>query len=61
MEDITAAQFDEMLLVPTLAAETGMLPGDPAQLRPQVPVGRLGQPSEAADLAAVILANPMPT
>jgi hypothetical protein len=50
-----------MLLVPTLVAETGMLPGDPAQLRPQVPVGGPGQPSEAADLAAAILANPMPT
>ena len=34
-----------------------MLPVDPVQLRRQVPVGRLGQPSEAADLAAAILAN----
>jgi 3-oxoacyl-[acyl-carrier protein] reductase len=44
-------------LAPALVAETGMLPGDPAQLRRQVPVGRLGQPSEVADLAAAILAN----
>lgn len=44
-------------LAPALSAETGMLPGDPAQLRPQVPVGRLGQPCEVADLAAAILAN----
>ena len=44
-------------LAPALIAETGMLPGDPAQLRRQVPVGRLGRPSEVADLAAAILAN----
>ena len=34
-----------------------MLPGDPAQLRQRVPVGRLGHPSEVADLATAILAN----
>lgn len=44
-------------LAPALIAETGMLPGDPADLRRQVPVGRLGQPSEIADIAAAILAN----
>jgi 3-oxoacyl-[acyl-carrier protein] reductase len=44
-------------LAPALVAGTGMLPGDPAELRRQVPVGRLGQPSEVADLAAAILAN----
>ncbi len=44
-------------LAPALITETAMLPGDPAQLRAQVPVGRLGQPSEVADLAAAILAN----
>ena len=44
-------------LAPALVAETGMLPGDPAQLRRQVPAGRLGHPSEVADLAAAILAN----
>jgi 3-oxoacyl-[acyl-carrier protein] reductase len=44
-------------LAPALVAETGMLPGDPAQLRRQVPVGRLGHPSEVADLAAAMLAS----
>jgi hypothetical protein len=44
-------------LAPALITETGMLPGDPAQLRQRVPVGRLGHPSEVADLAAAILAN----
>jgi len=44
-------------LAPALVADTGMLPGDPAELRRQVPVGRLGQPSEVASLAAAILAN----
>ena len=44
-------------LAPALVAETGMLPGDPAELRRQVPVGRLGRPSEVADLPAAILAN----
>jgi 3-oxoacyl-[acyl-carrier protein] reductase len=44
-------------LAPALVAETGMLPGYPAQLRRQVPVGRLGPPCEAADLATAILAN----
>jgi 3-oxoacyl-[acyl-carrier protein] reductase len=44
-------------LAPALVAETGMLPGDPSQLRQQVPVGRLGHPSEVADLGAAILAN----
>jgi 3-oxoacyl-[acyl-carrier protein] reductase len=45
-------------LAPALVAETGMLPGDPRQLREQVPVGRLGQPAEVADLAVAILRNP---
>jgi 3-oxoacyl-[acyl-carrier protein] reductase len=34
-----------------------MLPGDPAELRRRVPVGRLGQPEEVADLALAILRN----
>jgi 3-oxoacyl-[acyl-carrier protein] reductase len=34
-----------------------MLPGDPAQLATLVPVGRLGKPSEVADLALAILRN----
>jgi len=45
-------------LAPALVAETGMLPGDPAQLRERVPVGRLGRPDEVADLAVAMLANP---
>jgi 3-oxoacyl-[acyl-carrier protein] reductase len=45
-------------LAPALVAETGMLPGDPRQLREQVPVGRLGRPAEVADLAVAILRNP---
>lgn len=45
-------------LAPALIAETGMLPGDPNQLRQQVPVGRLGRPDEVADLALAVLRNP---
>ena len=45
-------------LAPALIAETGMLPGDPHQLRQQIPVGRLGRPEEVADLARAILRNP---
>jgi 3-oxoacyl-[acyl-carrier protein] reductase len=45
-------------LAPALVAETGMLPGDPEQLRKQVPVGRLGRPAEVADMAIAILGNP---
>jgi 3-oxoacyl-[acyl-carrier protein] reductase len=44
-------------LAPALIAGTGMLPGDPEQLRERVPAGRLGQPSEVADLAIAILGN----
>jgi 3-oxoacyl-[acyl-carrier protein] reductase len=45
-------------LAPALIEQTGMLPGDPAQLRSRIPVGRLGTPAEVADLALAILANP---
>jgi 3-oxoacyl-[acyl-carrier protein] reductase len=45
-------------LAPALIAETGMLPGDPEQLREQLPVGRLGRPAEVADMAVAILGNP---
>jgi 3-oxoacyl-[acyl-carrier protein] reductase len=45
-------------LAPALVTETGMLPGDPEQLREQVPVGRLGRPAEVADMAVAILGNP---
>ena len=34
-----------------------MLPGEPEELRDAVPVGRLGQPDEVADLALAILRN----
>lgn len=45
-------------LAPALITGTAMLPGTPAELREQVPVGRLGQPEEVADLAVSILRNP---
>lgn len=38
-----------------------MLPGDPEQLRHQVPIGRLGQPEEVVELTAAVLRNPYPT
>jgi 3-oxoacyl-[acyl-carrier protein] reductase len=45
-------------IAPALITDTGMLPGDPEQLRHQVPLRRLGQPEEVADLALSILRNP---
>jgi 3-oxoacyl-[acyl-carrier protein] reductase len=45
-------------LAPALISETGLLPGDPEQLRELVPVRRLGRPSEVADLALALLRNP---
>jgi 3-oxoacyl-[acyl-carrier protein] reductase len=45
-------------LAPALITETGMLPGDPEELRQRVPVGRLGLPGEVADMAVAILGNP---
>jgi 3-oxoacyl-[acyl-carrier protein] reductase len=45
-------------LAPALITETGMLPGSPDDLRRLVPVGRLGRPSEVADLALALLRNP---
>jgi 3-oxoacyl-[acyl-carrier protein] reductase len=44
-------------LAPALITETGMLPGQPGELRGTVPVGRLGHPDEVADLALAILRN----
>jgi 3-oxoacyl-[acyl-carrier protein] reductase len=44
-------------LAPALITETGMLPGEPEELRERIPVGRLGRPSEVADLALAVLAN----
>ncbi len=37
--------------------ETAMLPGDPSELAAHVPVGRVGQPDEIADLAPAVLRN----
>lgn len=37
--------------------QTAMLPGDPAALAESVPVGRVGEPEEVADLALAILRN----
>jgi 3-oxoacyl-[acyl-carrier protein] reductase len=44
-------------LAPALIEKTGMLPGDPGELAAKIPVGRLGRPSEVADLAMAILGN----
>jgi 3-oxoacyl-[acyl-carrier protein] reductase len=44
-------------LAPALVSDTGMLPGDPEQLRARIPVGRLGRPAEVADLAVAMLSN----
>jgi 3-oxoacyl-[acyl-carrier protein] reductase len=37
--------------------ETSMLPGDPSELGSRVPVGRVGEPEEVADLAVAVLRN----
>jgi 3-oxoacyl-[acyl-carrier protein] reductase len=37
--------------------QTGMMPGDPAELAPRVPVGRVGRPEEVAQLALAVLRN----
>jgi 3-oxoacyl-[acyl-carrier protein] reductase len=44
-------------IAPALIAETGMLPGSPAELAARVPVRRLGRPEEVADLALAMLRN----
>jgi 3-oxoacyl-[acyl-carrier protein] reductase len=44
-------------LAPALITDTGMLPGTPGELAARIPVGRLGQPGEVADLAVAVLAN----
>lgn len=44
-------------LAPALITETGMLPGEPEELRERIPVGRLGRPFEVADLALAVLTN----
>jgi 3-oxoacyl-[acyl-carrier protein] reductase len=45
-------------IAPALITNTGMLPGEPGELSSRVPVGRLGQPDEVADLALAMLRNP---
>jgi 3-oxoacyl-[acyl-carrier protein] reductase len=45
-------------IAPALITDTGMLPGEPDELRERIPVGRLGQPDEVADLALAMLRNP---
>jgi 3-oxoacyl-[acyl-carrier protein] reductase len=45
------------VIAPALVAETGMLPGEPDELRRAVPVGRLGRPEEVARLALAVLEN----
>ncbi len=44
-------------LAPALIAQTGMLPGDPEELRGRIPVGRLGTPEEVANLTLAVLGN----
>lgn len=44
-------------LAPALITDTGMLPGEPEELRGHVPVGRLGRPDEVAELALAVLRN----
>jgi 3-oxoacyl-[acyl-carrier protein] reductase len=45
-------------IAPALITDTRMLPGEPDELRARVPVGRLGQPGEVADLVLAMLRNP---
>jgi 3-oxoacyl-[acyl-carrier protein] reductase len=52
-----AAGITVNALAPALITETGMLPGEPEELRQRIPVGRLGHPGEVADLALAVLAN----
>ena len=44
-------------LAPALIEHTDMLPGDPGYLARAIPVGRLGQPEEIADMATAMLRN----
>lgn len=44
-------------IAPALIEHTDMLPGDPGYLARAVPVGRLGQPEEVADMAVAMLRN----
>ncbi|MCW2994464.1 MAG: family oxidoreductase [Conexibacter sp.] len=44
-------------LAPALIESTDMLPGDPGYLAGVVPIGRLGRPTEVADMAITMLRN----
>jgi 3-oxoacyl-[acyl-carrier protein] reductase len=44
-------------IAPALIESTDMLPGDPGFLAGIVPVGRLGRPTEVADMALAMLSN----
>jgi 3-oxoacyl-[acyl-carrier protein] reductase len=44
-------------IAPALIEHTDMLPGDPGYLTRAIPVGRLGQPEEVADMAVAMLRN----
>jgi 3-oxoacyl-[acyl-carrier protein] reductase len=44
-------------IAPALIEDTDMLPGDPGYLSRAIPVGRLGQPDEIADMATAMLRN----
>lgn len=44
-------------IAPALITETGMLPGEPEELKARVPVGRLGKPDEVAEVAMTMLRN----
>jgi 3-oxoacyl-[acyl-carrier protein] reductase len=44
-------------LAPALIESTDMLPGDPGYLQRLIPIGRLGQPEEVADMAMAMLRN----
>lgn len=44
-------------IAPALIEDTGMLPGDPGDLKRRIPVGRLGKPDEVADLTVAVLRN----
>jgi 3-oxoacyl-[acyl-carrier protein] reductase len=54
---LAASRVTVNALAPALIADTGMLPGDPEEMRARIPVGRLGTPDEVADLALAILRN----
>jgi 3-oxoacyl-[acyl-carrier protein] reductase len=44
-------------IAPALINATGMIPGEPEELKANIPVGRLGRPQEVADIALAVLTN----